>query len=82
MLGHLGLSPQRPLYKSYQQDPQKIEKYLKEAFPRVVERARELGAEIYFVDEAAARRAMRTVAGHGGKLVRHLWYETVEVVSG
>ncbi len=55
LLGHLGLSPQRPVYKSYKQDPKKIEKYLKETFPEVVERARELGAEIYFVDEAAVR---------------------------
>ena len=55
LLGHLGLSPQRPLYKSYKQDPKKIEKYLQETFPEVVERARELDAEIYFVDEAAVR---------------------------
>ncbi len=55
LLGHLGLSPQRPIYKSYKQDPKQIEKYLKETFPEVVERARELGAEIYFVDEAAVR---------------------------
>jgi transposase len=53
LLGHLGLSPQRPLYKSYKQDPKRIEKYLKETFPRVVERAQELDAEIDFVDEAA-----------------------------
>ena len=44
-----------PLHKSYKQDPKKIEKYLKETFPEVVERAQELGAEIYFVDEAAVR---------------------------
>ena len=55
LLGHLGLSPQRPIYKSYKQDPKKIEKYLKETFPEVVERAQELDAETYFVDEAAVR---------------------------
>lgn len=55
LLGHLGLSPQRPLYKSYKQDPKKLEKYLKETFPQVVERAQALGAEIYFVDEAGVR---------------------------
>jgi transposase len=55
LLGHLGLSPQRPIYKSYKQDPKKIEEYLSETFPQVVERAREMGAEIYFVDEAAVR---------------------------
>jgi transposase len=55
LLAHLGLSPQRPLYKSYRQDPERIEQYLNETFPQVVERARALGAELYFVDEAAVR---------------------------
>ena len=55
LLGHLGLSPQRPLYKSYKQDPKKVEQYLTRTFPQVVEQARVLGADIYFVDEAAVR---------------------------
>jgi hypothetical protein len=55
LLGHLGLSPQRPLYKSYKQDPKMIEKYLKQTFPDGVKQAKHLGAEIYFVDEASAR---------------------------
>ena len=55
LLKNLGLSPQRPLYKSYKQDPRKIEKYLSSTYPEVVEKAREMGAEIYFVDEAAVR---------------------------
>ncbi len=55
LLKHLGLSPQRPLYKSYKQDPKKIEQYLKKTFPEVVEQAQRLGAEIYFVDEASVR---------------------------
>jgi transposase len=28
-LGHLGLSPQRPIYKSYKQDPNKVEEYIR-----------------------------------------------------
>jgi transposase len=55
LLNHLGLSPQRPLYKSYKQDPKKIEKYLSRTYPEVVKKAKEMGAEIYFVDEAAVR---------------------------
>ena len=55
LLGHLGLSPQRPLYKSYKQDPKKVERYLTRTFPQVVKQARVLGADIYFVDEAAVR---------------------------
>lgn len=55
LMSQLGLSPQRPLYKSYKQDPKQIEKYLKETFPELRKRAKRTGAEIYFVDEAAAR---------------------------
>lgn len=55
LLGHLGLSPQRPIYKSYKQDPRKVEQYLAETFPEAVTKAREMGAEIYFVDEASVR---------------------------
>lgn len=55
LLRNLGLSPQRPIYKSYKQDPKKIEKYLNRTFPEVVEQAKMLGAEIYFVDEASVR---------------------------
>ena len=55
LLGHLGLSPQRPIYKSYKQDPKKIEHYLQTTFPDVVKQAKKLGAQIYFVDEASVR---------------------------
>jgi transposase len=55
LLGHLGLSPQRPIYKSYKQDPKKIECYIKTTFPYVAQQAKELGAQIYFVDEASIR---------------------------
>jgi transposase len=55
LLAHLGLSPQRPIYRSYQQNPKSIEKYLKRTFPQVRALARERGAVIYFVDEAAVR---------------------------
>jgi len=55
LLHHLGLSAQRPLYKSYRQNPEKVKEYLQQRFPEAVAKARELGAEIYFVDEAAVR---------------------------
>lgn len=55
LLKFLGLSPQRPLYKSYKQDPKALEAYLQQTFPQVVAQAKALGAVIYFVDEAAVR---------------------------
>ena len=39
LLSHLGLSPQRPLYKSYKQDPQKVKDYLAQTYPEVVTEA-------------------------------------------
>ena len=55
LLKHLGLSPQRPIYKSYKQDPKKIEQYINKTFPEIARQAKELGAQIYFVDEASVR---------------------------
>jgi transposase len=55
LLGHLGLSPQRPIYKSYKQNPKAMKKYLEETFPGLLEQARRKRAAIYFVDEAAVR---------------------------
>jgi len=55
LLQQLGLTPQRPLYRSYKQDPQELEKYLKRTFPQLKRLAQKLGAEIYFVDESAVR---------------------------
>ena len=55
LLGHLGLSPQRPIYKSYKQDPKKIKQYLSETFPEAVAQAKRNGADIFFVDEASVR---------------------------
>jgi transposase len=55
LLAHLGLSPQRPIYKSYKRDPKKMKEYLNKTFPGVLEKARRTGAMIYFVDEAAVR---------------------------
>ena len=55
LLNHLGLSPQRPLYKSYKQSPKKIDAYLNEIFPKAMREARKLDAQLYFVDEASVR---------------------------
>lgn len=55
LLGHLGLSPQRPIYRSYKRDPRAMRKYLDKTFPGLRAKARRTGALIYFVDEAAVR---------------------------
>jgi transposase len=55
LLGHLGLSPQRPLYRSYKRDPEALRVFLEEKYPGLLAEARRKRAIIYFVDEAAVR---------------------------
>jgi transposase len=55
LLKKLGLSPQRPLFRAYQQDPEKVEAYLKDEYPKIRKRAKAKGARIFFADEASIR---------------------------
>jgi transposase len=55
LLGKLGLSPQRPLYRSYEQDPERVRQWKEEAFPEIQARAKKEGAAIFFADEASVR---------------------------
>jgi len=55
LLNHLGLSPQRPIYKSYKQNPEQVKAYLEEQFPNAAAQAKRYKAQLYFVDEAAVR---------------------------
>ena len=55
LLHRLGLSPQRPLYRAYQQDPEKVRRWKEEEFPAIRAQAREEGAEVYFGDESGIR---------------------------
>jgi transposase len=51
----LGLSPQRPLYRAYQQNPQAVARWKAEEYPTIREQAAKVGATIYFTDEAGVR---------------------------
>lgn len=55
LLNQLGLSAQRPLWRAYQQDPEAVERWKNEEYPRIRRRARRLGAQIFFADEAGVR---------------------------
>jgi transposase len=55
LLGQLGLSAQRPLWRAYQQDPEVVQRWLSIEFPRIKARAKGRGAEIWFGDEAGVR---------------------------
>jgi hypothetical protein len=55
VLANLGLSPQRPLYRSYEQDQEKVRKWKEETFPQIQAQAKKEGSAIFFADEASVR---------------------------
>ncbi len=55
LLKKLGLSPQKPLHRAFQQRPKLIQAWLDEEFPKIRARAKREGAEIFFGDEAGVR---------------------------
>ena len=55
LLGQLGLSAQRPLWRAYQQDPAAVDRWLREEFPRISALAKVEKAAIWFGDEAGIR---------------------------
>lgn len=55
LLGQLGLTPQRPLWRAYQQRPEQVERWLKEEYPGIRALARRENARIFFGDEAGVR---------------------------
>lgn len=55
LLARLGLTPQKPLQRAYERDPEAIEAWKAEVYPKLASRAKKLGADIYFWDEAGFR---------------------------
>jgi len=55
LLAQLGLTCQKPLMRAFQQNPSLVEQWLKEEYPRIRARAKRIGAEIFFADEAGVR---------------------------
>jgi transposase len=55
VLRKLGMSPQRPLYRAYEQDPEKVAEWKEKTFPQIQARAKQEGAAIFFADEASVR---------------------------
>jgi transposase len=55
LLNQMGLSAQRPMWRAYQQDPEAVDRWLKEEFPKIKILARRFKADIYFGDEAGVR---------------------------
>ena len=55
LLAQLGLTPQRPVWRAYQQKPEEVQRWLHEEYPRIKRLARQKKASIFFGDEAGVR---------------------------
>lgn len=51
----LGLTPQKPLQRAYQRDPEAIERWQRETYPAIARQAKAQGADICFWDESGFR---------------------------
>lgn len=51
----MGLSPQRPVWRAYQQDPEAVARWKEQEHPAIAAAAAAAGATIYFADEAGIR---------------------------
>ena len=55
VLAKVGLTPQKPLARAYERDPEAIEAWKRETYPSIAAAAKRNDAEIYFWDESGFR---------------------------
>lgn len=55
LLARLGLTPQKPLQRAYQRDPEAVQRWVKDTYPSIARQARREKAEIFFWDESGFR---------------------------
>ena len=56
----LGITVQKPLYRAWQQDPERVRKWETKEFPAIKQQAREQDAAVFFADEAGIRSDYHT----------------------
>ena len=61
LMKRLGFSPQRPLYRAWQQNPTLVKAWQEHEYPQIAARAKREGALIFFADESGIRSD-----GHAG----------------
>jgi transposase len=55
LLAELDITPQKPLRRAYERDPEAIARWTQTVFPRLRARATRVGAKIFFLDETGVR---------------------------
>lgn len=55
LLNQLGLTPQRPVWRAYQQRPEDVRRWIEQEYPEIRALAQSMHARIFFADEAGVR---------------------------
>jgi transposase len=55
LLAELDITPQKPLRRAYERDPEAIARWQRDEFPAIRARAKRRGAKIFFLDEVGIR---------------------------
>ena len=55
LMKRLGFTPQRPLYRAWQQNPELVDAWREKDYPKIARRAKRENALIFFADEAGMR---------------------------
>src|SRR5271165_3325795 len=55
LLAKLNLTPQKPLQRAYQRDPEAIQRWRREIYPAIARQAKAGGGEVFFWDESGFR---------------------------
>ena len=55
LMKRLGFSPQKPLYRAWQQNPGLVESWREQEYPKIARHAKQEDAVIFFADEAGIR---------------------------
>jgi transposase len=64
-LAKWGFTPQKPVRRAYERDPEAVEKWLTEQYPAIRRRAKAAGAEIYWGDQMGLRSDHQTGTSYG-----------------
>jgi len=71
LLAKLNLTPQKPLQRAYQRDPEAIERWQREAYPAIARQAKAEGGEVFFWDESGPiHLVVDGLPAHKTKLVK------------
>lgn len=55
VLARQGLTPQKPLQRAYQRDPEAIDRWVTQTYPAIARQARKEGGDVFFWDESGFR---------------------------